>query len=100
MRIPLLLCGLLVIAGPALAQSGPGPGNYNFSTINGGVRTPGARPNADLGLSGSGLGSGNIDTSYGAGSKNAGTGLQFNGSGLSEGTSALPDIASVPKKDR
>jgi hypothetical protein len=103
MRIHLLLFGLLVTAaGPAFAQStrndSPGLGNYDFSTINGGMRTPGARPNADFGLGSSALGNGNIDTGYGIGSRNAATGLGLNGSGLSEGASALPSpgAANVP----
>jgi hypothetical protein len=103
MRIHLLLCGLFLAAtNPAFAQSAatasPGLGNYNFSTINGGMRTPGARPGADFGLGGSGMGNGNIDTGYGIGSKNAATGLSVNGSGLSEGASNLPSpgMTDVP----
>jgi hypothetical protein len=96
----LLLFGLLVTAAsPAFAQSAandtPGLGNYNFSTINGGMRTPGARPNSDFGLGGSGMGNGNIDTGYGIGSRNAATGLGVNGSGLSEGASNLPSPGSA-----
>ena len=59
MRKHLLLFGLLVAGTPAFAQSGgqdtSGLGNYNFSTINGGMRTPGAKPNSDFGLGGSAL---------------------------------------------
>jgi hypothetical protein len=102
MRIhSLLLFGLLVAASPAFAQSAannaPGLGNYNFSTINGGVQTPGARPKSDIGLGNSGLGNGDIDTGYGIGSRNAATGLGVNGSGLSEGASNLPSpVANLP----
>jgi|HubBroStandDraft_5_1064220.scaffolds.fasta_scaffold1161185_1 hypothetical protein len=95
MRIfSLLLFGLLTAASPAFAQSATndssGLGNYNFSTINGGMQTPGARPKSDIGLGNSGLGNGGIDTGYGIGSRNAATGLGVNGSGLSEGASNLP----------
>jgi hypothetical protein len=102
MRIhSLFLFGLLIaVATPAFAQSAangtPGLGNYNFSTINGGMRTPGARPNSDFGLGGSGMGNGGIDTTYGIGSKNAATGLGLNGGGLSEGASNLPSPGAAP----
>jgi hypothetical protein len=101
MRIhSLLLFGLLAAASPAFAQSAannaPGLGNYNFSTINGGVQTPGARPKSDIGLGNSGLGNGDIDTGYGVGSMNAATGLGLNNSGLSTGAADLPSPGTAP----
>jgi hypothetical protein len=104
MRLSLVLCGLLVAATPAFAQAGGGAaqklsdfGNYNMTGSYGGAKSGtsimgnGASPGMSMG--GSSLGNGNIGTSYGIGSKNAGTGITVDGSGFTDGMSSLPALS-------
>jgi hypothetical protein len=106
MRIHLLLVGLATaaIASPALAQSAANPhlgtGNYNtsgsYGGTNSGVSILGDNTVPGMNVGGSSLGNGNIGTSYGKGSLNAGSGLEFNSNGLSDSMSGLPSPGAPP----
>jgi hypothetical protein len=106
MRISLLLLGVLA-ASPAVAQSvttpaRTGTGNYNLSGsyggTNSGISVLGNSTMPGMNVGGSSLGNGTVGTAYGQGSPSAGRGITLDGSGLSDGTSALPSPgpASVP----
>jgi hypothetical protein len=102
MRIHLVLCGLfaVAIASPAFAQSASTPqtgtGNYNLSGSYGGkssgISILGNSTMPGMGVGGSSLGNGNLGTSYGRDSLNAGSGISVDGSGFSDGMSALPSV--------
>ena len=105
MRIHLLLVGLLIVAAaPAFAQSAANPrlgsGNYNTSGSYGGqdsgISILGDTTVPGMNVGGSSLGNGNIGTSYGKGSLNAGSGLEFNSNGLSDSMSNLPSPGAPP----
>jgi hypothetical protein len=106
MRIHLLLCGLLTAAtaSPTFAQSAANPhlgtGNYNLSGSyggkNSGVSVLGDNTVPGMNVGGSSLGNGNVGTSYGRGSLNAGSGLEFDGGGLSDGMTGLPSPGAAP----
>ena len=111
MRPCLLLLGLVAFASPAFAQSLPpeptgkkitsgGVGNYNLSGSYGGKRTGVSilGDTTDMGLGSSSLGNGGLGTSYGLGSRNAGTGISVDGSGFSDGMSSLPAAGGRPSR--
>jgi hypothetical protein len=108
MRTALLLSGLLIAASPAFAQSLPpeptgkitsgGVGNYNLSGSYGGkdkgISIMG--DTTDMGLGTSSMGNGGLGTSYGVGSRNAGSGIAVDSSGFSDGMSSLPAAGGGP----